>query len=288
MRSRALIVLRGILGPMALVYLVAALIQDWREARSAILPSTETALLSGGVLLLASGAAVASWVVLFERGESRRALAYNFTVAQFAKYIPGGVWQLIGQVGYASAAGATLARASVALPVHLAIQVAAAGTLAVPTFFFPSSGTRSLRLGSLGFGLSLVFLCRPLVVFAIANAGRLGLKRVTAADVPSQRAMLRAYLLASVTIFSSGLAFALLLSSFTPGLSVPALASAFGVAWLAGFAAILVPAGLGVRELVLVALVPASAMSVIPASVVHRILSMVAEIAVAIGARGRR
>ena len=62
----------------------------------------------------------------------------------------------------------------------------------------------------------------------------------------------------------------------------------FSVAWLAGFVAIPVPAGLGVREAILVLILAAPTPSVVVASIVHRLVLMCAEALLAVLAYLRR
>jgi uncharacterized membrane protein YbhN (UPF0104 family) len=66
--------------------------------------------------------------------------------------------------------------------------------------------------------------------------------------------------------------------------------SAWGAAWTVGFLAFVFPAGLGIREGVLVAAIGWStpAAVIVSASVVHRLVTMVAEVCVAALSHARR
>ena len=80
-------------------------------------------------------------------------------------------------------------------------------------------------------------------------------------------------------MIASGLAFAVLLSAIHT-LPEPTIAvSAFGAAWTIGFLAVPFPAGVGVREAVLIALVgrTTGAGAVIAASVAHRVVTIIGE-----------
>jgi uncharacterized membrane protein YbhN (UPF0104 family) len=65
---------------------------------------------------------------------------------------------------------------------------------------------------------------------------------------------------------------------------------AFAVAWTTGFLAVPFPSGIGIREGVLIAATgsPSGAASVIAASIVHRLVTMVGEIVMILFSRRRR
>jgi uncharacterized membrane protein YbhN (UPF0104 family) len=75
----------------------------------------------------------------------------------------------------------------------------------------------------------------------------------------------------------SGAALALILDP-TAG-SILRIVPAFAASWAAGFALVPIPAGLGVREAVLVALLPSyGAAAIVAASLLHRLATLTAEL----------
>jgi uncharacterized membrane protein YbhN (UPF0104 family) len=74
--------------------------------------------------------------------------------------------------------------------------------------------------------------------------------------------------------------YAIVLRELDSTTSIMRTALAFSAAWVAGYVALPFPAGIGVREAVLVGLLPAPAAVVTAASIVHRLLTMLAELIV--------
>jgi glycosyltransferase 2 family protein len=259
------------------IFLVLAFTRTWHDMRGHLLPSALSLSAGGAMILVALGCSTAGWATLFERVELGRALAYSFVLSQLGKYIPGGVWQVAGQIGLASDAGVTFARASSAVPVHVVVQVAAGGTVGALAGALPRSVPLVWRLVALASAAAVVLLNRGLMLAATTAVSRLGMGRLIGADIPSQGAIWRSYFWTSAGLLASGTAFAVMLSSVDRASPRPASAVVFALAWLAGFLAVPVPAGLGVREAVMMAFLPASAGAIVAVSLCHRILTMAAE-----------
>ena len=253
-----------------------------------MLPSPISLATAGLALLVGLRCAVSSWIALFEHVESRSALAYYFVVSQLGKYIPGGFWQFIGQVSFASEAGATISRASSALPVHLVVQAAAGGTLGALTGALQSSAPPALRLMALASGGLVVLLNRNLLIAAVRLGHRFGLGKTIGGDIPSQRAIFESVRVGNC--HASLLRRCVCLTALFDQFRVPwrvTYVGVFALAWLAGFLAIPIPAGLGVREAVMVMFLSRSAGGIIAASLCHRILAMALESVVVLVARVR-
>ena len=102
-----------------------------------------------------------------------------------------------------------------------------------------------------------------------------------------QSAIGRAYIWTLGTLLASGAGFALMLASIDAASPQAAAVVVYSLAWVAGFLAVIVPAGLGVREAVLMALLPASAGTIVAVSICHRLLTMAVEGAALFAARSR-
>jgi glycosyltransferase 2 family protein len=267
------------------IFLLLAFGRTWREVHERVLPSVASLSAGGAALAIALGCAASGWAALFERAELRRVLAYSFVASQLGKYIPGGIWQFVGQVGLASDAGVTIARSSVIVPVHIVVQIAAAGSVGALACVLAPSAPLVWRFVAIAGAGSLALLDRRLLRFVARRIARgLGIRLDGDGGLPSQPAIWRAYLWTSGTLLASGAAFAIMLSSVDAS-SHSAPIAIFALAWLAGFLAVLVPAGLGVREAVLMAFLPASGGTIVAVSLSHRILTMIVEGAVIAFAR---
>ena len=106
---------------------------------------------------------------------------------------------------------------------------------------------------------------------------------VTAEILPSQRRILRAWVGNVVSLACSSVAFFLLLADITADTSARAV-GAFAAAWFVGFVVAPIPAGLGLRELVLLAILRSGVDGelVLTASAYHRVISLAVEAIVAV------
>jgi glycosyltransferase 2 family protein len=283
-RRRLGLALRVAFGLAGAAFLVIAFLHTWD--RSAEVVAVSWWRLAAALALGAIALALMFWAWhALVGGGPRRALAWGFYVSQLGKYVPGGVWQAAGQIGYAARAGGTLSGASTAYAVFAVTQAAAGGLLALTLGAFHLELAVPLRLGLLAAGGLVLLLHRRWMVGAVRLVRRVLRREVTDALVPAQRAILASWLWMVAALAASGAAYALLLGGLgVPGFPVAAV-PALAFAWVVGFLALPVPSGIGVREAVLLAtLAPLAPIpALIAASVYHRLVMMSAEV-VMIGA----
>lgn len=273
-RQRAFRLAFGLAG---VTFLAVALWETWDRSRPPVMPHWSAWLTAFAAVLAAMAAAARGWATLFEGAGSIRRLAHGLYVAHFGKHIPGGVWQVVGQIGLAVGPGVSAAKAATAFPVMVVVQVV--GGLSVGALLGFSAGTAPGWVRVLAVcGLATLPLLRREWMTAVAARIRKWRRLEEDDHLPSQAAILRCYGWTLVTFLFSGLAFALLLRSLSDaGVGIVPAIGAFGVAWVVGFLAVPFPSGIGVREGVMVVLVGPVAAQVIAASVLHRLVTMVAE-----------
>jgi SAM-dependent methyltransferase/uncharacterized membrane protein YbhN (UPF0104 family) len=220
-----------------------------------------------------------AWVALLEIPASAP-LAAGFYLSQLGKYLPGGLLQAVAQVGYAARSGASTAQAGVRLVVF-GITLAAGGALVGATLAFLGAGVHGLlRVASVAALLALApLLDRRWMIRAVRWWQRRRDRPSLDELIPGQRSILRAWVWSAVGVAATSVAFALFLRGMASDVSLLAAIPAFALAWTIGFLALPFPAGLGVREavllIVLAGLVPASA--IIAAAVFLRLTAIVAE-----------
>lgn len=183
---------------------------------------------------------------------------------QFAKYLPGNVAQHIGRVAVARGFGGDLSRLALSLVYENVIALLAGIHVTVvflslrptPTLeqWLPM-GSKSLLLTLATVGAGLLFLLLPrLIRYAQRKRGldtavgdRLGL---------SAARLLLAYGAFIAAFLLLGFSFTLVMHAVAPGSGFPflPLCGAFAAAWVIGLLVPGAPAGLGVREGVLIAL----------------------------------
>jgi len=272
-------VLRWVFGIVGSAFLLVAVLETWDRSQGFPLPSLwpfvwAWLLIIVGLVSLAQG-----WARLLS-GTSARGLTAGFYTSQVGRYIPGGVWQAIAQVGLAKGAGATLPQASTAFVVHALIQAAAGGTIGATLAAFGTGRPLGLRLVALAGLLPLALLHRGTIRSAAGVLSRLFRRTFPEAMIPSQRAILVSYFLTMATLVANGVAFWVLLSSVDgyPELSV--VVPAFALSWTLGFVAVPFPSGIGVREAALILAVGTApgTTPLIAASMSHRLVVIAGEV----------
>lgn len=273
-------VLRIVFGAIALTFVVVALFSTWDETQNQKLPDLTTLVVAGALVVTTLVGGSMSWLALFGKGAPRRLIS-DFYLAQLGKYIPGGgIWQAASQVGLSASPELSATRVTSNLAVHAVIQLSAALTIGgFLAFNTDLSGWLRILCG-LGLAAPLI-LHRSWMAFLLGRVGKRMRLDVTQASPPDQRTIVRSWLWGLVPIAGFSAAFGLMINTLEPGVSIWWGAPAFAMAWAVGFALIPFPAGLGVREAALVALVGSSTAITIAASIALRLLAVGADLILA-------
>lgn len=218
--------------------------------------------LAGSVLLLLLGylASALAWsAMLRDLGGPRLGVLTAFRLffaANLGRYIPGKVWQLAGMALLARGVGVAPVLATSTAILGQAMSLLAAGVVGAAVFLQAGTEWRWLGLVAVGGGLFLLGLVSLPSVF------RQGVRVIfgrAGGEVPSGLEEDHFFPLRWTTLHAGiwciyGLAFWLLATSLGLSTPLPFMGAAFAAAYLAGYLALFAPAGLGVREGVLVAL----------------------------------
>lgn len=234
--------------------MVVALVGQWDEGRRAV-ADTEAAWLVGALALAAVAMVGIAWpwsdvmAVLGTRVPRARAVAWYF-VGELGKYVPGGVWTVVGRaeqatggglersVAYGGVALSLVAAYLAAIVVALAlVPVASGGGVPFAVFALLPVGLAALHPRVLQPLLGLVsrLVRRPVPVEPPRWGVAVGL---VARYVP-------AWLLVGAATWCVARA-------LDPGAGLGRVALAGVLSWIVGFLAVPVPGGLGVREAVFV------------------------------------
>jgi hypothetical protein len=260
------------------------------ESTGQVMPSAPALVVAGALALVAITASARAWAVLFRdllTSRSRRlALRGTFYIAQLTKYLPaGGVIQVASQLGLAPTAGVPLKRAAVAFPVSAIGALSACATFGCGLALVADLPGWARTLAGLSL-LTVILLYRPLMARALDLVRRFIPRTPTADQLPRQVDIVAFYLWALVTISSLCLGYTVLLLSVTDGINGATVFCAFAMSWAIGFLAVPVPAGVGVREAVLVAAVPGvPAAPLLAASLALRVLTIATEVLALVGNR---
>jgi hypothetical protein len=208
-----------------------------------------------------------------------------YYISHLGKYVPGKALVVVLRAGLASPFGARPATAAFATVYETLVMMASGGLVAAVGFALPPVQPLPLVLG-LGLGIGLIALAEPRVFPRLSNVLAMPFKGVGPESYPrfSHR------LLAEGLAWSIG-GWALLGTSQVAMLSAvrgdllpvqlwPAVLAGVALATVAGFAVAVLPAGLGVREWVLMTtLVPAvGESSAVVSTLLLRLAWVVAEL----------
>ena len=267
-------------------FFVATLAARWNDVIS-LKWRLEPGLFTAATLLLALSYGLVAWLwgLALRRAAGTRLVAGAriWFLSNLARYVPGNVWSYVGAVELARREGVArrTTLAVMALTQVLSVGVALAAGL-------PVLLAERARLGRPALlGAVVVVAVAGLAVLFRRRLLGLARRRLPGFDpaelAPSAGTV--AWLVAGYAAYwvVTGLAFAALVASLYPLAAgdVPLVVAAYAAAYAAGFLALLTPAGLGVREGVLVvALAP-----VLPAgpalvvALVSRVWMMLVELA---------
>jgi glycosyltransferase 2 family protein len=270
------------------VLLAVALVSQWKEVADSVGELTAVGVIGSGVAtVLAVGMTVLSWrAVLGGLGAPLPlpAAVRIFFVGQIGKYIPGSVWPVLAQMELSRDYGISRSKAASASLIVLGLAVPCGGLAAAVTL--PFGSTEALRRYWWALGAVPVFaaLLYPAVLSRLLAVAFRMLRR-SPLDHPLTLRPVTAgagWLLTSFGCY--GVATWLLARDLNPAVGGGRLmllaTGGYALAWTAGFLVLVVPAGAGVREAVLV-LALAPALPTGPATLlalVARLLATVADL----------
>lgn len=248
-----------LVGVAGFLFVARDLIADWdsviasaRAADSGYL-AVAFVVAALGMLTIAIGWR-RSLLALGGRVSIREALRQYF-IGELGKYVPGGVWTVVGRGELARSSGLSRVSSYGATLVSIAIAYLAAIVTAGATVLIADVGDQ-------GSWVALTPLLVPIAILTLhPRAIRLGLdlvsrlgRRPSGLELPSWVTGIRLMLLHVPAWIAIGIAtwlVALSLDATTPDLANILFATA--ISWVAGLLAIPVPGGIGVREAVFVA-----------------------------------
>lgn len=280
--GREPLIRRMIVGGFLTGGLFAAGLALWQSVASAgneIMPPAQRWILAALCAVIWLYAALEGWVALFEEPDQRRTLTGALILSQLGKYVPGGgIIQVTGMVAMSRNDAISTRRLALGLPV-MGLSVIAVGGVALAGLSVADTTlagwARVLCLAGL---LAPTVLWRPNMERALRYVGRIVPRVPPPDDLPSQRAILVNGAWTAVSMSASAFGYALLLQPLVGGTDLASLTLSFIVAWTVGFLVLPVPGGIGIREVVLVALIGGPAGSVVGASIAHRIINIAVEL----------
>lgn len=248
-------------GLAGLAFVAGAVVRDWDEVSAAIQRA------SIGLLVLAmalaalgmTGIGLAWYTSLRILGARLSVLSSlrGYFVGQLGKYLPGGVWAIMGRGEWARGGGIPGALAYTSVLLSMGSAYLAALTLAVILLPLPgsvaSSGSSRFLLVLLLLPLGYLLLHPRVLEWLLAVTRRVTTRDLELAVPPWRRSVLIVLQQLPSWLAIGGVTIAVVAALGARGNPLN-LVWATAVAWIVGFVALPTPGGIGVREAVFVAL----------------------------------
>ena len=247
-----------VLGGAAMVFVAGTLVEEWDEAEAALRNAKPGWLVLAVVL---AGAGMASIGVVWGRVLHRlgsgvatgRVVCWYF-VGELGKYLPGGVWPVLGRGELARRGGIPRAAAYVSVGLSLGMLYLAGMFVAMGflPFAVAGSGFTPWMLVLLALPIGVGALHHRFLEWLLGIVRRLS-GRAIHFGVPRWKdslVLVAMYVPTWLLIGSSTWAVA---RAISPEASFPRVMFATVLSWIAGFIAVPVPTGAGIREAVLLA-----------------------------------
>lgn len=279
-------------GLASAAYFVGEVWRRWPDIAALPWSASVVGALASAVLLQLSSALLDGWSwawllrAMHVDAGSREAIAI-FGVAQFSKYLPGNVAQHVGRIEEARKRGWQTGRVVLSMLMENGFAVFAGALVAgAGVLMLPGRDDQTTRTAVAAVGLFAGSIVGGLVLQRLLARPPAFLRRWLATEnaILFRASLLLAYLsvhLLSYVAIGGGLVLILhgLLGSWPPGLwRAPA---AVAVSWLAGYLVPGAPAGLGVREATLTALLgPSLGVGVVvSAALLWRVAALATDVA---------
>lgn len=256
-----------LVGGLSVAFLVRSLLRD-RAAVGAALGTADLSWLGLGAVFAVGGmlAMAVPWAValrlLGAPVQGLRHVPWYF-VGEIGKYVPGGLWPVLGRAEIArrAGAGAGPAYGSVVLSlIALYLAAFAVAVVLVPLWLLPGAAGAWWLVGAVALPFGLLAL-HPRCVTRGLRVGARVLHRDLSMPVPAWGVSLR-YVASYVPAWTLiALATWAVTRALTPDAPLDVIAFAAVVSWIAGFLAVPVPGGVGVREAVFIAIAGDSAVA---------------------------
>jgi uncharacterized membrane protein YbhN (UPF0104 family) len=270
------------IGAAGLAFVVARVVRDREEIADALAAARPGGLIVAFVAGLAAMTLLgANWLVILRAGGARapwrRGLGWFF-VGQLGKYVPGGIWPIVGQAELAARDGVTRSTAYRGTALSMVATLLGAAAVAAAAGLVAPSGSRAIpALLALGVAALMIGLAAaPLRRLLHRLADRLTRRELRLPDGVWFAGIVARYLPMWVLFAVMTVGSAHALGAELDAALVVTLVYAACLSWMAGFVIIGLPGGLGVREAVLISLLtgPLGAGIAVSTALISRIVSI--------------
>ena len=241
-----------------------------------------TALLVGVISMTSIGMAWGRCISVVGARLPRRAVLRSYFVGQLGKYVPGGIWPVVGRAEMARREGVGGSAAYGSTVLSMSLTYLAAALVSTSAWLLFARDDRNQTWWPIaGLVLAGVTALHPAIVTRVLSLLRRVSRRHLDLVVPSwgtSVGLLMRHVPAWLGISTATWLVARALDSTPPDLSN--LVFATSLSWLLGFLAFGVPGGIGVREAIFIATVQLTSSGVaVAVALVARVLFVVVDVA---------
>ena len=286
-RSKLINVVGVAIGVAGIAFVARRIVRDRSEIADALSSAELAWLIVGGVTgLLAMGLIGLNWLLILRHGGAaapwRRGMSWFF-VGQLGKYVPGGIWPIIGQAELAHRGDTPrrVAYSSTAMSM-VATFLGAATVAAISGLISPSDGRllpAAIAVGlMLTFGVLMIPATRSMMV---RLAQRLTRKQLPLPEPRWFTLLVVRHLPVWVSFAGMNIFAVVAVGSDLDASLVVELIFVTCVSWMAGFVVVGVPGGIGVRETIFISMTtaPLGAGVAVSVAVLSRVVSIVVDLA---------
>ena len=285
-RSRLINVVGIAIGITGIAFVVRRVVRDRSEIADALSSANLVWLVVGGITGVVAMALIGvNWLLILRHTGAaapwRRGMSWFF-VGQLGKYVPGGIWPIVGQAELAHRGATPRGAAYFSTAMSMVATFLGAATVAALTGLISPSDGRLLPV-AIAAGLALTFgvLVTPAARTALERLARRVTRRELALPDPRWFALLVVRHLPVWLSFAGMNIFAVVaLGSDLDAPLVVTLVFVTCVSWMAGFVVVGVPGGIGVRETIFISMTtaPLGAGVAVSAAVLSRVVSIVVDL----------
>ncbi len=285
-RSRLINIVGIAIGVAGIAFVVRRIVRDRAEIADAMSSANVAWLVVGGISGMVAMALIGmNWLLILRHTGAvapwRRGMSWFF-VGQLGKYVPGGIWPIVGQAELAHRGATPRGAAYSSTAMSMVATFLGAATVAALTGLISPPDGRLLPTAIVA-GLALAFgvLMTPAARSAIDRLAR----RVTTKELrlPEQRwftVLVVRHLPVWLSFAGMNIFAVVALGSDLDATLVVTLVFVTCVSWMAGFVVVGVPGGIGVRETVFISMMtaPLGAGVAVSAAVLSRVVSIVVDL----------
>jgi glycosyltransferase 2 family protein len=274
------------IGAAGIAFVTRRIVRDRSEIADALSSAEPGWLVVGGVTgLIAMASIGVNWLLILRRAGAaapwRRGMSWFF-VGQLGKYVPGGIWPIVGQAELAHRGATPRGAAYFSTAMSMVATFLAAATVAAITgLISPSDGRLVPALITAALAVGFVVLAAPAARSALHDlAGRATTRELRLPDPRWFVAAIARHVPIWLAFSGMNVFAVVALGADLDAPLVVELIFVTCISWMAGFVVVGVPGGIGVRETIFITMTTASlgAGVAVSAAVLSRVVSIAVDL----------